>query len=99
MGTLVHQMNHILAEWKNQFDVFSAVQLEFSMNEAGEMCLNGLKLPFEDGLFLENASTGPKMIKFHFSGSRCLLVGISWPEDGTPCLQYVYFGYANIPTL
>lgn len=96
MKEMIEKMNKVLTDWKNQFDLTVAAELEFDTNETGTLCLNKVAIHLPKELQLASSAFDGENIKFYFTNTRKLLnIGMGWPEDGTPYVDTVRFGYAN----
>ena len=97
MKDLVERMNDILNAWKSNFDVTSMVQLKFSLNEEDRLCLNEQVIHMPTDLNLASVEFNAERIVFYFAGTRKILViGIKWPEDATPEVDTINFGYEGV---
>lgn len=93
MDPIVLSLNHILNQWKQQFDIFSAISSEFSV-EDGSICFEHYPLCHAgNGLVLISSEYDSESIQFYFSQNRSIRVAIDWPEDQPPVVSSVSFVY------
>ena len=94
--TLADELNSILKDWKIKFDMFSETVLEFTVNESGYLCLNGLSLYPANKLILKGAEFSVSQILYYFNaGGDSITVNIKWPEDHSPQMESVFVELSN----
>lgn len=94
--TLLKHLNHVLSNWKEQFDVTNAVDIAFTQNDKGWLCLNDLALHQAETLTLEASDYDAESINFVFARDRTISISIVWPEDEPPRLHSVRVEFAYI---
>ena len=94
--SLADELNSILQDWKTKFDLFSETQLEFTVNESGYLCLNGLSLYPAKKLELQGAEYNISQILYFFNtGGDSITIHMKWPEDRSPKLESVFVELSN----
>lgn len=93
MKNLVEEMNRVLEDWKEQYDLSQGIQDQFCSDENGFLRWNDRILSFDEALELEGAEYDGEHIIFSLSGSRQIYIEVIWPEDEDPRIHAVFFGY------
>lgn len=91
MTTMTDRMNQILADWKAQFDVLSAVSFQFSIDEQDQLCFKKQPLHAAVNLVLTGADFDAESIQIDFEQGKSILISIAWPEEEPPRVQSVSF--------
>ena len=95
MNTLIQQLNDILSDWCKMFDPLHAVPLTLSQNVKGEVFLIGKQVFLFPDAVLEKALFDAETIRFSFDFDRFFVIKICWPEEESPAISGVFFGYGN----
>ena len=99
MKDIISQLNDILSQWRDQFVFFEKekVWLLFSENGEGELCLNEMDFCFAENLQLESVKYDIERISIRLNKNRIINIHMAWPEDKTPYVKSVFFGYYFLP--
>lgn len=93
MEYLVKEMNRVLEDWREQYDISRDIQDKFCLNSTGTLCWNDRVIGFLEEPSLEGADFDGEHITFNLSGARQILLRVVWPEDEEPYIHSVFFGY------
>ena len=94
MEDLVKSMNAVLTEWKKEYDLTQSVSMDFMFNPAEQrLYFKDRAIAFVDDEALEAVEISAEHIIFMLPGKRRIYVNIVWPEDETPYVSSVLFGY------
>ncbi len=91
MNPLVLSMNDVLRQWKEQYDIFTAIPHQFEISHG---ILNFAHLPVckaEDDFEMTSANFDAESIRFFFPRNRSIVISVSWPEDKPPEVSSVAF--------
>lgn len=97
MNALTQQMNKVLADWKEKFDLTASLPMRFTPSPDGHLCFNGSTVFPAKDTFLESSRFTASRIQFSFADKRHLVLRIEWPEDEPPQLACIYFGKCRFP--
>lgn len=91
MNSLIASMNDILKNWKKEYDLFSAISSEFSVNN-GSVCFANHPLCLaEDDLVISSADFDAESIQYFLNRNCSIYISVSWPEDQPPEVSYCAF--------
>lgn len=91
MNPVILSMNDILTQWKKDFDLFSAVSFEFSVDQ-GFVCFGNYPICKEDALQgLDYSNYDSESIDFFFDHNRSIVVSVAWPEDEPPAVSSIAY--------
>lgn len=89
MNTLVSQMNGVIADWKRQHDLLSAIASGFTVGD-GWLLFDGRSLcAITDDLFLASAEFDAERIEFLLEPGYQIDLVIAWGEDLPPAVEAV----------
>ena len=91
MNPVISSMTDILKSWKTEYDLFSAISSEFSMN-SGCICFSNQPLCLaEADLAISSAEFDAESIQYFFNRNCSIYISVSWPEDQPPEVAAVAF--------
>lgn len=97
MQSLVEQMNRVLEDWKEQYDLSDGIQAKFGLDADGRLCWNDRDearvIGFAGEPDLVGADYEGEHVVFCLSDDRRIYINVMWPEDEAPFIQSVLFGY------
>lgn len=86
----VFALNQVLRDWKQQYDLLSAIKDEFTLTAEGRLRLGDILFgPAAAGWELASAEYNAESIRFQLRGRGYIFIGISWPEDRPPEISSV----------
>ena len=95
MDKLTSQLNNIVSQWADVFDLLSQIRLVFSVNQHANLCLNNTRLCPAEQMVLDHVMYDPEEIVFFFEDSSEIRISITWPEEGAPFVSDINFASAS----
>lgn len=93
MNDLLNRLNAILSDWKTHYDIFSAVSMQFQVDDREQLCFNGKPLCSAADLAFISSYYDLESIHLYFTANRIVKIQLLWPEEQPPIISAVLFGY------